>query len=71
MDRENVKLIRELGQGSFGMVYEGIVTGLVLGADPIKVAVKTTNKNSTDRDRVQFLQEASIMKYVLVDSLLL
>ena len=60
VDRENVKLLRELGQGSFGMVYEGIVKNLM--PEPIRVAVKTTTNNSTDRDRIQFLQEASIMK---------
>lgn len=61
VDRENVKLLRELGQGSFGMVYEGLVKNLQPG-EQIRVAVKTTNSNSNDRDRIQFLQEASIMK---------
>ena len=62
VDRDNVQLLRELGQGSFGMVYEGIVKNLVSGNGEIKVAVKTTNANSSDYDRYNFLQEASIMK---------
>ena len=45
------------------MVYMGVVKNLVSGGGEIKVAVKTTNENSTDHDRYQFLQEASIMKY--------
>lgn len=61
VDRENVQLIKPLGQGSFGMVYEGLVM-LTAGTEKVPVAVKTTNKNSNDHDRYQFLQEASIMK---------
>ena len=64
VDRDKVQLIRELGQGSFGMVYEGIVKDLVPGKEETKVAVKTTNSQSSDYDRYNFLQEISIMKYV-------
>ena len=38
-DRDKIKLIRELGQGSFGMVYEGIAKDLE-GKGEIRVAVK-------------------------------
>ena len=62
VDRDNVELLRELGQGSFGMVYEGVVKNLIAGKSEVKVAVKTTNANSSDYDRYNFLQEASIMK---------
>ena len=38
VDRDKIELIRELGQGSFGMVHEGIMRG---GEDDeLRVAVK-------------------------------
>ncbi|XP_026465449.1 insulin-like receptor [Ctenocephalides felis] len=60
--REKIKLIRELGQGSFGMVYEGIACDLVQGNSEIKCAIKTVNEHATDRERIEFLNEASVMK---------
>nr|AYV97262.1 insulin-like peptide receptor [Sinonovacula constricta] len=62
VDREKVEFVRDLGQGSFGMVYEGLVKNLISGIEYMKVAVKTTNTISNDHDRYMFLQEASIMK---------
>lgn len=60
--RKNIELIRELGQGSFGMVYEGIAREIVRGQPEVKCAVKTVNEVATDRDRMEFLNEASVMK---------
>ena len=62
LGREKVKIGRELGQGSFGMVYEGEARDL-LNTDkkPRKVAIKTTNKPSL-LEQIQFLNEASRMK---------
>eukprot|EP00794_Sanderia_malayensis_P009771 gene9771-10770_t len=60
--REKVELIRELGKGSFGMVYEGIAYGILEDEQKLRVAVKTVNENASIRDRIEFLQEASIMK---------
>lgn len=40
--RDKIKLIRELGKGSFGMVYEGIAYDLVDGQAEVKVAVKVS-----------------------------
>lgn len=34
--REQISIIRELGQGSFGMVYEGAGTGLEVGEEPTR-----------------------------------
>ncbi|XP_064650829.1 insulin-like peptide receptor isoform X2 [Lineus longissimus] len=65
VDRDKIKLIRELGQGSFGMVYEGVGSGLKSESDPdkpIPVAVKTVNESASMRDRIEFLNEASVMK---------
>ncbi|CAH1796561.1 unnamed protein product [Owenia fusiformis] len=60
--REKINITRELGQGSFGMVYEGVAKDIVPGQGSVKVAIKTVNENATIRDRVEFLNEASVMK---------
>ncbi|XP_013383193.1 insulin receptor isoform X2 [Lingula anatina] len=62
VDRDKISLIRELGQGSFGMVYEGIAKEIVEGEPQVRVAVKTVNENASIRDRIEFLNEASVMK---------
>ncbi|XP_066996033.2 insulin-like peptide receptor [Anabrus simplex] len=60
--RKKVELLRELGQGSFGMVYEGIGRDIVEGHREIRCAIKTVNEHATDRERSEFLNEASVMK---------
>lgn len=60
--REKIKLVRELGNGSFGMVYEGEAEDLSPNLPHCRVAVKTVSENASIRDRVEFLQEASVMK---------
>ena len=40
VDRDYIELTRELGQGSFGMVHEGIMHNLREGEDACRVAVK-------------------------------
>uniref|UniRef100_A0A4W3GZ00 Tyrosine-protein kinase receptor n=1 Tax=Callorhinchus milii TaxID=7868 RepID=A0A4W3GZ00_CALMI len=60
--REKVDLLRELGQGSFGMVYEGIAKDIVKGEPDTHVAVKTVNESASLRERIEFLNEASVMK---------
>lgn len=60
--RKMVELLRELGQGSFGMVYEGIVRDVVEGHPEMQCAIKTVNEHATDRERSEFLNEASVMK---------
>ncbi|XP_046861497.1 insulin receptor-like [Xenia sp. Carnegie-2017] len=60
--RKNITLIRELGNGSFGMVWEGEAVDILPGVPCCKVAVKTVSANSSIRDKVEFLKEASIMK---------
>ncbi|GIY56893.1 insulin receptor [Caerostris extrusa] len=58
--REKIKLLQELGQGSFGMVYKGeYETG---DKHVLKCAVKTVNESASLRERIEFLQEASVMK---------
>lgn len=60
--REKILIIRELGQGSFGMVYEGIAKGIVKDEVETKVALKTVNELASMRERIEFLNEASVMK---------
>lgn len=55
--REKLKLVRELGQGSFGMVYEGL-----LRPGEIRCAVKMINENASVREKMEFLNEATMMK---------
>lgn len=57
--REKITLIKERGKGSFGMVYEG---ELIRDKEVIKCAVKTLNDGTTQRQRVDFLKEADVMK---------
>lgn len=46
--RKKIELIKELGQGSFGMVYEGIARD-IQGKAQIRCAVKTVNEHATNR----------------------
>lgn len=55
-------MCRELGQGSFGMVYEGIAKGVVKDEPETRVAIKTVNESASMRERIEFLNEASVMK---------
>lgn len=60
--RDKVKQMHELGQGSFGMVYEGIIRDLKIEGGETRCAIKTVNENATDKERISFLNEASVMK---------
>ncbi|XP_064187781.1 insulin receptor b [Anguilla rostrata] len=60
--REKITVLRELGQGSFGMVYEGVAKDIVKGEPETRVAVKTVNESASLRERIEFLNEASVMK---------
>lgn len=57
LSRDSVEVIRELGQGSFGMVYEGL-----LYPEKIRCAIKTVHENASSNDHNIFLNEASVMK---------
>ncbi|XP_052002563.1 insulin-like growth factor 1b receptor [Xyrauchen texanus] len=62
VEREKITMCRELGQGSFGMVYEGIAKGVVKDEAETKVAIKTVNESASMNERIEFLNEASVMK---------
>lgn len=59
--REKIIQLNELGQGSFGMVYEGVLQDTDHN-DRHRCAIKTVNENATDRERINFLKEAAVMK---------
>uniref|UniRef100_A0A182MVW1 Tyrosine-protein kinase receptor n=1 Tax=Anopheles culicifacies TaxID=139723 RepID=A0A182MVW1_9DIPT len=59
--REHIIQLEELGQGSFGMVYKGIMTKLGNETN-VPCAIKTVTENATERERDSFLIEATIMK---------
>lgn len=62
IEREHVIQLEELGQGSFGMVYKGLLTKLRGKDVNIPCAIKTVNENVTNKERDSFLIEASVMK---------
>lgn len=55
MERDKIQLIRELGQGSFGMVYEGVARDLYGKGGEIKVAVKVTPQKTAGIFKIQLL----------------
>uniref|UniRef100_A0A1B6GW53 Tyrosine-protein kinase receptor n=1 Tax=Cuerna arida TaxID=1464854 RepID=A0A1B6GW53_9HEMI len=57
VERENVEFGRELGVGSFGKVYEGI-----LKPKKTHCAIKTLFENATEQNEQEFLREATVMK---------
>lgn len=63
LERTKVRIGEALGQGSFGMVYEGTAYDL-LNTDkkPVQVAIKTVNNTASITERINFLNEASTMK---------
>lgn len=63
--REKISIIKELGQGSFGMVYEAVAKDIVKGEPMTRVALKTINELASVREKIEFLNEASVMKAFL------
>lgn len=62
--REKLNVVKELGKGGFGMVYEGIAHNIIPGEEKTRVAVKSVQANASVRDRIEFLNEASVMKTI-------
>lgn len=54
--RESVEILEELGLGNFGMVYRGVYDKTT------PVAIKTISKTASQREKNEFLNEASVMK---------
>ncbi|XP_060918378.1 tyrosine-protein kinase receptor isoform X2 [Labrus mixtus] len=59
--RKNITLLRALGHGAFGEVYEGQVLGMSADNSPMQVAIKTLPEICSEQDEMDFLMEALIM----------
>ncbi|XP_055495989.1 ALK tyrosine kinase receptor-like [Leucoraja erinacea] len=59
--RKSIVLIRGLGHGAFGEVYEGQVTGVPGEPTPLQVAIKTLPEVCSEQDELDFLMEALII----------
>lgn len=61
--RDNLEILKanELGQGSFGTVYEGILKDFIHGVPLMRCAVKTVSEDTLGDDRALFLREAALM----------
>ncbi|EHB10330.1 Leukocyte tyrosine kinase receptor [Heterocephalus glaber] len=57
----NVTLLSALGQGAFGEVYQGLVTGLPGEPSPLRVAVKALRKLCSPWEELDFLMEVHII----------
>ncbi|XP_041109787.1 ALK tyrosine kinase receptor-like [Polyodon spathula] len=61
VSRRNISLMRGLGHGAFGEVYEGQVFGIPGERSPMQVAVKTLPEVCSEQDELDFLMEALII----------
>ncbi|XP_065259719.1 leukocyte tyrosine kinase receptor [Emys orbicularis] len=59
--RKNISLLRALGHGAFGEVYEGNVVGIAGDPNPLQVAIKTLPEICSEQDEMDFLMEALII----------
>ncbi|KAI1895658.1 hypothetical protein AGOR_G00108490 [Albula goreensis] len=59
--RRNITLLRALGHGAFGEVYEGQVLGIGGDNSALQVAIKTLPEICSEQDEMDFLMEALIM----------
>uniref|UniRef100_A0A674EH50 Tyrosine-protein kinase receptor n=1 Tax=Salmo trutta TaxID=8032 RepID=A0A674EH50_SALTR len=59
--RKNITLLRALGHGAFGEVYEGQVLGMNGEYTAMQVAIKTLPEICSEQDEMDFLMEALIM----------
>ncbi|XP_026679377.1 ALK tyrosine kinase receptor isoform X1 [Diaphorina citri] len=60
--RENLQLVKALGQGAFGEVYQGLYRQRTGDTVEMPVAVKTLPQVSTSQNEADFLMEACIMQ---------
>lgn len=63
IDKSKIKYVKQLGQGNFGIVFQGECDRLQNneGGDPTKVAVKTLKPESSKEDIRNFVCEAKLL----------
>lgn len=57
LERDDIDVLKALGQGTFGMVYNGYIK-----SQNRPCAIKTVNDNTEIHEKMSFLNEASVMK---------
>ncbi|XP_072383123.1 insulin receptor-like [Diabrotica undecimpunctata] len=58
IERRDVEVMRELGHGTFGTVFQGVIKS----RSNMPCAIKTVNESLSLHDKMKFLNEASVMK---------
>ncbi|XP_050449850.1 proto-oncogene tyrosine-protein kinase ROS-like isoform X2 [Cataglyphis hispanica] len=61
--REDIRLEKLLGSGTFGLVFQGKVKNLKRSGTEISVAIKTLRKNASSQEKKKFLKEARLMNH--------
>ncbi|VDM58303.1 unnamed protein product [Angiostrongylus costaricensis] len=59
-----VRLEKKLGTGSFGEVWEGVATQLPMRDRETRVAIKTLHPGYEESEKIKFMKEAILMKFV-------
>ncbi|XP_013392948.1 fibroblast growth factor receptor 2 isoform X2 [Lingula anatina] len=64
ISRDRVSLGKPLGEGAFGQVIKGEVTGVNNKVSSTPVAVKMLKEDATDRELADLIQEMEVMKII-------
>jgi insulin receptor len=59
--RDNVVFIREMGNGSFGILYEGLLRNTVPKQPEVKCAVKMVIPRAIVKEHIELLEEENIV----------
>ncbi len=60
--RDGIVYIRDLGQGHFGLVVAAEAKGILPGQESSTVAIKVLKEGASDKVKVEFFKEASLMQ---------
>lgn len=59
--RDNVVFIREMGKGSFGILYEGLLRNTVPKQPEVKCAVKMVIPRAIVKEHIELLEEENLV----------